>query len=83
MLERIRKKRELIVEVSSDWPYCFPNEKDGVFTGVDADIIKYAAKMPGIEKVPILAGPFEGLGPGSPSGQFETVGDSTHVTADR
>jgi polar amino acid transport system substrate-binding protein len=82
-LDRIRKKGELVIGTSNDWPYSYLDAKTGAFSGIDADIIQYAAKMLGIKKVTIQTVPFDGLVPGVLSGRFDMIGDSIHFTPER
>lgn len=82
-LVRIQKKGELVLGSSNDWPYSFLDAKTGAFSGIDADIIRYVAKMLKIEKVTVQTVPFDGLVPGVMSGRFDMVGDSIHFTPER
>lgn len=82
-LIRIQKKGELILGTSNDWPYSYLDAKTGAFTGIDADIIQYVAKMLKIEKVTVQTVPFDGLVPGVMAGRFDMVGDSIHFTPER
>jgi polar amino acid transport system substrate-binding protein len=80
--EKIQKKG-LVVGTSNDWPYSFLDPKTGVWTGMDGEIIKYAAKMLKIDKITIQTATFDGLIPGLLDGRFDMVGDSIHYTKNR
>lgn len=82
-LDRVKKKGELVIGTSNDWPYSYLDAKTGAFSGIDADIIQYAAKMLGIKKVTIQTVPFDGLVPGVLSARFDMIGDSIHFTPER
>jgi polar amino acid transport system substrate-binding protein len=81
-LEKIQKKG-LVVGTSNDWPYSFLDPKTNEWTGLDGDILKYAAKMLKIDKVSVQTVTFDGLIPGLLDGRFDIVGDSIHYTKAR
>jgi len=82
-LLKMQQKGELVVGTSDDWPYSFypPNSQE--WSGLDADIIKYVAKMLKIPKVTVQTAKFSGLIPGLLDGRFDLVGDSIHWTVAR
>ena len=82
-LLKMQAKGELVVGTSDDWPYSFypPNSQE--WSGLDADIIKYVAKMLKIPKVTVQTAKFSGLIPGLLDGRFDLVGDSIHWTVAR
>ncbi len=82
-LVKVQKKGQLIVGTSNDWPYSFLDPKTGAFTGLDADIIRYAAKMLSIPDVKVETVTFDGLIPGLLDGRFDIIGDSIHYTKAR
>jgi polar amino acid transport system substrate-binding protein len=81
-LARIQKKG-LVVGTSNDWPYSFIDPKTKEWTGLDGDIIHYAAKMLKIPKITVQTVTFDGLIPGLLDGRFDIVGDSIHYTKNR
>jgi polar amino acid transport system substrate-binding protein len=82
-LVKLQTKGELVVGTSDDWPYSFypPNSQE--WTGLDAEIIKYVAKMLKIPKITVQTVEFSGLIPGLLDGRFDIVGDSIHWTIAR
>jgi ABC-type amino acid transport substrate-binding protein len=82
-LAKIQSKGELVVGTSDDWPYSFYPAGSQEWSGLDADIIKYVAKMLKIPKVTVQTAQFSGLIPGLLDGRFDIVGDSIHWTLAR
>jgi polar amino acid transport system substrate-binding protein len=82
-LLKIQQKGELVVGTSDDWPYSFYPPGSQEWSGLDADIIKYVAKMLSIPKVTVQTAKFSGLIPGLLDGRFNIVGDSIHWTQAR
>jgi len=82
-LVKLQSKGEVVVGTSDDWPYSFypPNSQE--WSGLDADIIKYVAKMLKIPKITVQTVEFSGLIPGLLDGRFDIVGDSIHWTLAR
>jgi len=82
-LLKMQQKGEMVVGTSDDWPYSFypPNSQE--WSGLDADIMKYVAKMLKIPKVTVQTAKFSGLIPGLLDGRFDVVGDSIHWTVAR
>ncbi|HEY0276259.1 MAG TPA: transporter substrate-binding domain-containing protein [Paenirhodobacter sp.] len=80
--ERV-KKDGLTVATGNDWPFSFVDDKTGEWKGIDADIINYATKMLGIEKIKLETVGWDGLVPGVASGRFDMIGDSINYTAER
>lgn len=81
-LERVRKDG-LIVATSNDWPYSYLDVNTGEWKGIEADIIRYATKMIGIDKIKLETVNWDGLVPGVSSGRFDMIGDAINYTADR
>jgi polar amino acid transport system substrate-binding protein len=82
-LLKIQHKGEIVVGTSGDWPYSFFPANTTEWTGLDADIIRYVAKMLKIPKITVQTTPFSGLIPGLLDGRFDIVGDSIHWTLGR
>lgn len=82
-LVKVQNKGELILTTSNDWPYSYLDPKTGAFTGIDAEIILYVAKMLKIPKVTVRTVDFAGMIPGLLDGRFDIVGDSIHYTKAR
>jgi ABC-type amino acid transport substrate-binding protein len=82
-LIKIQGKGELVVGTSDDWPYSFYPAGSTEWTGLDADIIKYVAKMLSIPKIRVETAQFSALIPGLLDGRFDIVGDSIHWTLAR
>jgi polar amino acid transport system substrate-binding protein len=82
-LTKIQKKGVLVVGTSNDWPYSFLDPKTNAWSGLDAEIITFAAKMLKIPKVDVQTVTFDGLVPGTLAGRFDMVGDSIHYTKAR
>jgi polar amino acid transport system substrate-binding protein len=77
------QKKGLVVGTSNDWPYSFMDPKSNEWSGLDADIIKYIAKMLKISRIDVQTVTFDGLIPGLLDGRFDIVGDSIHYTKNR
>jgi polar amino acid transport system substrate-binding protein len=82
-LVKIQKKGVLTIGTSNDWPYSFLDPKTNAWSGLDAEIITFAAKMLKIPKVDVQTVTFDGLVPGTLAGRFDMVGDSIHYTKAR
>jgi ABC-type amino acid transport substrate-binding protein len=82
-LLKMQAKGELVVGTSDDWPYSFYPANSQEWSGLDADIIKYVAKMLKIPKITVQTAKFSGLIPGLLDGRFDLVGDSIHWTIAR
>jgi ABC-type amino acid transport substrate-binding protein len=82
-LVKIQSKGEIVVGTSDDWPYSFYPANSQEWSGLDADIIKYVAKMLKIPKITVSTVEFSGLIPGLLDGRFDMVGDSIHWTVAR
>jgi ABC-type amino acid transport substrate-binding protein len=82
-LLKMQQKGEMVVGTSDDWPYSFypPNSQE--WSGLDAEIMTYVAKMLKIPKVTVQTTKFSGLIPGLLDGRFDVVGDSIHWTVAR
>jgi polar amino acid transport system substrate-binding protein len=77
------QKNGLVAGTSNDWPYSFIDSKTNDWSGLDADIIRYVAKMLKIPDVKVQTVTFDGLIPGLLDGRFGIVGDSIHYTKNR
>jgi polar amino acid transport system substrate-binding protein len=60
-LTKLREKGTLVVGSSGDAPFAYIDQATGEFSGVDAEIIKEAAKRLGIKKVEMKLIPFSEL----------------------
>jgi polar amino acid transport system substrate-binding protein len=79
-LVRVQQRGELILTTSNDWPYSYFDPKTNAFSGIDAEIIAFVAKMLNIPKLNVQTTPFDGMIPGVLDGRFDMVGDSLHYT---
>jgi polar amino acid transport system substrate-binding protein len=77
------QQKGLVVGTSNDWPYSFLDPKTNEWTGLDGDVLHYAAKMLKIDKITVQTVTFDGLIPGLLDGRFDIVGDSIHYTKNR
>jgi len=82
-LTRVQSKGSLIVVTSNDWPYSFFDTKTNEWSGLDADIIRFAQKMLKIPKLDVQTVTFDGMVPGLLSKRFDMIGDSIHYTKAR
>jgi polar amino acid transport system substrate-binding protein len=83
-LTKIQKKGVLTVGSSNDWPYSFLDPKNNnAWSGLDAEIITFVAKMLKIPKVDVQTVTWDGVVPGTLDGRFDMVGDSIHYTKAR
>ena len=82
-LVKLQAKGEIVVGTSDDWPYSFYPANSQEWSGLDAEIIKYVAKMLKIPKITVSTVEFSGLIPGLLDGRFNIVGDSIHWTIAR
>ena len=83
-LTKIQKKGALVVGTSNDWPYSFLDPKNNnAWSGLDAEIITFVAKMLKIPKVDVQTVTWDGLVPGTLDGRFDMIGDSIHYTKAR
>jgi polar amino acid transport system substrate-binding protein len=82
-LAKLQSKGEIVVGTSDDWPYSFYPANSQEWSGLDAEIIKYVAKMLKIPKITVSTVEFSGLIPGLLDGRFNIVGDSIHWTVAR
>jgi polar amino acid transport system substrate-binding protein len=83
-LAKIQQKGELVIGTSNDWPYSFLDPaNNNTWSGLDADIIRFVAKMLKIPKIGVQTVTFDGLIPGTLDGRFDMVGDSIHYTRAR
>jgi polar amino acid transport system substrate-binding protein len=82
-LVKVQQKGELVLTTSNDWPYSYLDAKTNAFSGIDAEIITYVAKMLKIPKLNVQTTAFDGMIPGVLGGRFDMVGDSIHYTKAR
>lgn len=83
-LETIRKKGVLTVASSNDVPFAYIDPKTNEFTGIDADIIKEAARRLGISKVEMKQVPFDQLLTQlNADDDIDMITDAMYVTEER
>jgi polar amino acid transport system substrate-binding protein len=82
-LVKLQQKGQIQLCTSNDWPYSYLDTKTNEFSGIDADILRFATKMLGIGKIVVNTVPFDGMIPGLLDGRFDIVGDSIHYTTAR
>jgi polar amino acid transport system substrate-binding protein len=82
-LIKVQQKGQLEICTSNDWPYSYIDNDTKEFTGIDADILRFATKMLKIGKINVNTVPFDGMIPGLLDGRFDLVGDSIHYTIAR
>ena len=82
-LVKLQQKGEIQLCTSNDWPYSYLDPKTNEFSGIDADILRFATKMLKIDKIVVNTVPFDGMVPGVLDGRFDIVGDSIHYTTAR
>lgn len=82
-LETVLKKGKLVVASSNSWPFSFMDESGKTWKGIDADIIRFVAKMLKIPVVEAQTVSWDGLVPGVQASRFDMVGDSIMYTASR
>ncbi|MCK9170537.1 MAG: ABC transporter substrate-binding protein [Treponema sp.] len=82
-LQQLRKTGVLKVGSSGDSPFAYIDQKTGSFDGVDAEIIKEAAKRLGIQKVEMSLIPFSELILNLNNGNIDIIADCMYTRADR
>ncbi len=83
-LDIIRKKDVLVVASSNDIPFSYIDSKTKEFTGIDAEIIREAAKRLGIKKVEMKQIPFNDLLKQlNNDDSIDIVADAMYVTDER
>lgn len=82
-LTKLREKGTLVVGSSGDAPFAYIDQETGEFSGVDAEIIKEAAKRLGIEKVEMKLIPFSELILNLNEGNIDIIADCMYIRADR
>ncbi|MBV9785033.1 MAG: amino acid ABC transporter substrate-binding protein [Acidisphaera sp.] len=82
-LTRIQSSGKMVVVTSNDWPYSFFDTKTNEWSGLDADIIRFCAKMLKIPNLDVQTVTFDGMVPGLLSKRFDMIGDSIHYTKAR
>lgn len=82
-LAAAKEKGVLTVASSNDAPFAFVDAKTSEFTGIDAEIIKEAAKRLGINKVEMKQIPFENLLVELNNNSVDMVTDGMYVKDER
>lgn len=83
-LEKIKKEGILTVASSNDVPFAYIDPKTNEFTGIDADIIKEAARRLGINKVEMKEAPFNQLLIQlNADDDIDVVADGMYITEER
>ncbi|MFW2500054.1 ABC transporter substrate-binding protein [Clostridium diolis] len=83
-LESIKEKGVLVVASSNDIPFAYIDPKTKEFTGIDAEIIREAAKRLGINKVEMRQIPFNDLLKQlNTDDSIDIVADGMYVTDER
>lgn len=83
-LESIKEKGVLVVASSNDIPFAYIDPKTKEFTGIDAEIIREAAKRLGINKVEMKQIPFNDLLKQlNTDDSIDIVADGMYVTDER
>ncbi|AVK51030.1 ABC transporter substrate-binding protein [Clostridium sp. MF28] len=83
-LESIKEKGVLVVASSNDIPFAYIDPKTKEFTGIDAEIIRKAAKRLGINKVEMKQIPFNDLLKQlNTDDSIDIVADGMYVTDER
>ena len=83
-LERVKEKGLLVIASSNDIPFAYIDPKTKEFTGIDAEIIREAAKRLGINKVEIKQIPFNDLLKQlNTDDSIDIVADGMYVTDER
>ena len=82
-LTELRESGTLKVGSSGDAPFAYIDQDTGEFSGVDAEIIKEAAKRLGIENVEMELIPFSELILNLNSSNIDIIADCMYIRADR
>lgn len=82
-LQQLREKGEIVVGSSGDAPFAYLDQATGEFKGVDAEILKEAAKRLGIENVKMELIPFSELILNLNSSNIDIIADCMYIKADR
>ncbi|MTT32206.1 transporter substrate-binding domain-containing protein [Terrilactibacillus sp. BCM23-1] len=82
-LENAKKKGVLVIGSSNDAPFAFIDQKTKKFSGIDAEIIKEAARRLGIPKVEMKEIKFENLLLELNQKNIDMVTDGMYVTPER
>lgn len=82
-LEELRKKGTLTVGSSGDAPFAYIDQSTGVFSGVDAEIIKEVAKRLGIKTVKMELISFSELILNVNAKNIDMITDCMYIRADR
>jgi polar amino acid transport system substrate-binding protein len=82
-LQQVRKTGVLKVGSSGDSPFAYIDQASGSFDGIDAEIIKEAAKRMGIPKVEMVLIPFSELILNLNNSNIDIIADCMYTRADR
>ncbi|OCA99370.1 ABC transporter substrate-binding protein [Clostridium beijerinckii] len=83
-LERVKEKGLLVIASSNDIPFAYIDPKTKEFTGIDAEIIREAAKRLGINKIEMKQIPFNNLLKQlNTDDSIDIVADGMYVTDER
>ena len=82
-LQQVRKAGVLKVGSSGDSPFAYIDQASGSFDGIDAEIIKEAAKRMGIPKVEMALIPFSELILNLNNSNIDIIADCMYTRADR
>lgn len=82
-LAKVLAKGKLVVASSNSWPFSYMDENGKDWKGIDADIIRFIAKMLKIPAVEAQTVSWDGLIPGVQASRFDMVGDSIMYTPNR
>lgn len=82
-LAKIQATGKLVVASSNSWPFSYMDETGKEWKGIDADIIRFIARMLKIPAVEAQTVSWDGLIPGVQAGRFDMVGDSIMYTPNR
>jgi polar amino acid transport system substrate-binding protein len=73
----------LIAATSNDWPYSYLDAQTNTWRGLDAEIIRFVAKMLKIPNVSVRPVDWDALVPGVLDRRFDMIADSINYTPDR
>jgi polar amino acid transport system substrate-binding protein len=82
-LTRIQKSGRITIGCSINPPFAYIDQNTGVYSGIDAEIVKYVLKMLKIKEYKVDTLSFDGLIPGLLSQRYDMIGDSLHYTPKR
>lgn len=82
-LQKLKEKGTIVVGSSGDAPFAYIDQQTGEFKGVDAEIIKEAAKRLGINNVEMKLIPFSELILNLNSDNIDIICDCMYIKSDR